>query len=315
METSVAARPRLAADLVRTLCQNSQAPEDVNENAPSEILHDFLFLGDADNASSLHQLQHFRINRMLSVTTARELGEHDGIERQFLYIRDVESENIAMLFDPACDFINTAKSSGSRVMVHCMAGRSRSAALVIVYLMRSLHMTLNDAFSSVKKKRPIVFPNCGFWQQLMEEEFKLFGSNSPVPKAYEKALAVFEGGAKLSPSKLFKQYMVAAVIDDIALAKEGKRRTLEEWLSIWPATQSIEDVFMCSIEQVQTEARALAVEFIGELYLSQHFTLAEVCEGFSLLQALDLEDLRIDVPKVDEYIAEMIAEAEKHGLL
>jgi len=38
-----------------------------------------------------------------------------------------------------------------------MAGVSRSATLVIAYLMSSLNVSLNEAFTMVKSKRKIVF--------------------------------------------------------------------------------------------------------------------------------------------------------------
>lgn len=307
-------RPQLSAAWISLLCQQ-RSGDDNGGNPPTEVLDNFLFLGDLENASSLSQLQHFDISCVLSVVTARELGNHPGMERLFLNIRDSDKENIAMLFEPACEFIQRAKAAGKRILVHCMAGRSRSATLVIAFLMRSSNMTLHDAFVFVKQKRPIVYPNIGFWLQLMEEELKLFGTNSPTPSNYVQALAIHGGHLEISPSKLFNQYMVAAALEQSSYALEQKKRTLDEWPCGWPATKSIEDLFMASIEHVRCDARTTAVEFIGELLSRKHFTSAEVLEGFALLQSLDLDDLRLDVPKIDEYIAQMIEEAGAHGLL
>jgi protein-tyrosine phosphatase len=51
-------------------------------------------------------------------------------------------------------------------MVHCKAGMSRSAALVIAYLMIEHKWPYEDAFTYVKKKRHIIAPNEGFVRQL-----------------------------------------------------------------------------------------------------------------------------------------------------
>jgi len=158
-----------------------------------------------------------------------------------------------------------------------------------------------------------VYQNVGFYKQLMDEELKLFGSSSPIPVNYEKAFAIFRGEIEISPSKIFKQFMVAAAQDDISYA-EKQKRTLDEWPNMWPASTSIQDIFMCSIENVRSDARALAVEFICELRSREHFTFAEVSEGFALLQGLDLDDMRIDVPLIDDYIAQILQEAETRGL-
>ena len=59
------------------------------------------------------------------------------------------------------------QSKGGRVFVHCHAGISRSATVCIAYLMQQKQMTLNDAYSFVKSKRPIISPNLHFMGQLM----------------------------------------------------------------------------------------------------------------------------------------------------
>lgn len=62
--------------------------------------------------------------------------------------------------------------------MHCGAGASRSAALVIAYLMRSQRLTFQEALNYCKKKRPQVCPNLGFERQL---------------KLYEKNLKIRRG--------------------------------------------------------------------------------------------------------------------------
>lgn len=56
------------------------------------------------------------------------------------------------------------------VLVHCHAGVSRSATVVIAYLMQEKDLTFDQAFSFASKKRPVIFPNMGFQRQLQEWE-------------------------------------------------------------------------------------------------------------------------------------------------
>ena len=44
------------------------------------------------------------------------------------------------------------------MLVHCMAGVSRSATLVIAFLMLTRKLSLNEAFRVVKSRRKIVIP-------------------------------------------------------------------------------------------------------------------------------------------------------------
>lgn len=52
------------------------------------------------------------------------------------------------------------------VLVHCMAGISRSAAIVIAYLMATEQLDFDAALAKLREKRPIVNPNQGFCAQL-----------------------------------------------------------------------------------------------------------------------------------------------------
>ena len=62
------------------------------------------------------------------------------------------------------------RSSGSCILIHCMAGISRSVTLVIAYLMQHFGLTMQQAYQFVKEKRPAISPNLNFMGQLVEFE-------------------------------------------------------------------------------------------------------------------------------------------------
>jgi dual specificity phosphatase 10 len=76
-------------------------------------------------------------------------------------------------FKDCFDFIDDASQNG-KVLVHCVAGVSRSASVVIAYLMNHQKMTLSDAFSFVQERRNKIFPNESFRKQLRQYEQDLF---------------------------------------------------------------------------------------------------------------------------------------------
>ena len=74
-------------------------------------------------------------------------------------------------------FIRDSINSGGTVLVHCFAGVSRSSTCVIAYLMQEKKKTFFEAFTFVRSKRQIAFPNIGFQKQLAELELTLSGKN------------------------------------------------------------------------------------------------------------------------------------------
>lgn len=58
------------------------------------------------------------------------------------------------------------RAQGTRVLVHCKMGVSRSAATVLAYAMKQYECSLEQALRHVQELRPIARPNPGFLRQL-----------------------------------------------------------------------------------------------------------------------------------------------------
>jgi protein-tyrosine phosphatase len=101
-------------------------------------------------------------------------------------VLDMPFENLLRHFRPAIDFIAKAIKSGGVVLVHCYAGVSRSASVVIAYLMKELGLPALDAMTYVRKRRPIIFPNPGFQRQLFDFEKHLRATQSKVMNDYQE---------------------------------------------------------------------------------------------------------------------------------
>jgi hypothetical protein len=60
---------------------------------------------------------------------------------------------------------------GHRILVHCMAGRQRSAASVAMFLIFQKHFTTNQAIRYLREKRPVAFmPQPNFLESIQEFE-------------------------------------------------------------------------------------------------------------------------------------------------
>uniref|UniRef100_A0A3P8UBQ4 Dual specificity phosphatase 16 n=1 Tax=Amphiprion percula TaxID=161767 RepID=A0A3P8UBQ4_AMPPE len=63
-------------------------------------------------------------------------------------VNDSFCEKILPWLDRSVEFIEKAKASNARVLVHCLAGISRSATIAIAYIMKKMDMTLDEAYRS-----------------------------------------------------------------------------------------------------------------------------------------------------------------------
>jgi protein-tyrosine phosphatase/thiol-disulfide isomerase/thioredoxin len=140
-----------------------------------------LFLSNWPSSENVELLKHDGIRAILTAETRSRTREvlNDyaslGISYRQIYIDDSPTENISLYFNPTYDFIEDHISKGQNVLVNCHAGVSRSATLVLNWIIRTWYKACPplDPYESVlnaliflRKKRPIVNPNLGFKKQL-----------------------------------------------------------------------------------------------------------------------------------------------------
>ncbi|XP_014811838.1 PREDICTED: dual specificity protein phosphatase 13 isoform B-like [Calidris pugnax] len=154
-----------------------------------------LYLGDAWAARSKTTLQSLNITHILnaadgpySINTGAKYYKDLQIEYYGVEAFDDPSFDLSIFFYDAANFIGKAlNTSGGKVFVHCAMGISRSASLVLAFLMIHENMTLVDALKTVSAHRDIC-PNSGFLSQLRDLDIKLNeerkGTREPAAKEY-----------------------------------------------------------------------------------------------------------------------------------
>lgn len=164
-------------------CDSSLGLEDDRE-FPVEILP-HLFLGNAANSEDSQALLKHSIQYILNVTPdlPNVFEEHGNIKYMQIPIADHWSQNLASHFPKAIEFIDEARSHNKGILVHCLAGVSRSVTITVAYLMYKCSLNLNDAFNMVRSRKSNIAPNFHFMEQLhsFERELKLdISSQSPT---------------------------------------------------------------------------------------------------------------------------------------
>jgi protein-tyrosine phosphatase len=110
------------------------------------------------------------LSHVLSVHTKLKREKSKHITWKGIDLVDQWDTPISDYFDETYDFIDSTRKG---ILVHCIAGYSRSTTVVIAYLMRKFNVTFYEAYHYVRVHRSVTRPNPGFIEQLRKYEQEL----------------------------------------------------------------------------------------------------------------------------------------------
>ncbi|GAA5842339.1 hypothetical protein JCM11251_003988 [Rhodosporidiobolus azoricus] len=179
---------------------------------PSRILP-YLYLGNLNHASNALMLKELGITHVVSLgesalhpprapstfsaltapfrsspsSSSDDLPENSlWLEERLGNISVLDMKNVAddgidsiqPCIDEALEFIENARQAGGRVLVHCKVGVSRSASIVIAYLMKEWNLDLASAYLLTRSRRLniLIQPNLPFMATLHAFEGALLES-------------------------------------------------------------------------------------------------------------------------------------------
>lgn len=150
---------------------------DFDYNGMSQV-YPGIFITNWESSMDFGLLKRNKIKAIIGLThsekpdSIKKFYRDNGIEYVHIYIEDMPSEPISKYFDESVEFIGRNLNDGKNVLVHCMAGISRSATIVLAYLTAikdngtvNPETLINDTIREVTRYRPIN-PNPGFLEQL-----------------------------------------------------------------------------------------------------------------------------------------------------
>uniref|UniRef100_A0A3P8P097 Dual specificity protein phosphatase n=1 Tax=Astatotilapia calliptera TaxID=8154 RepID=A0A3P8P097_ASTCA len=135
-----------------------------------------LFIGDMSVANDRYSLWKLGITHVVNAAHGKThcQGSHyfygSTVDYYGVPADDSPSFDLSRYFFPSAEYIHNALDT--TILVHCAVGVSRSASIVLAYLMIHHNYTLLDAINKVKERRWI-FPNRGFLKQLRALDMKL----------------------------------------------------------------------------------------------------------------------------------------------
>mmetsp|Transcript_58023 Transcript_58023/g.136270 ORF Transcript_58023/g.136270 Transcript_58023/m.136270 type:complete len:524 (-) Transcript_58023:284-1855(-) len=146
---------------------------------PSQALP-YLYIGGLESAQDPQVHSDLKIRHVISILAdPNRVRPPDAMSRQLkLKLRDEEDEDIEGVFEQAQAFLAQSVADGGNVLIHCKMGRSRSATLVLMWMVHHHRMTLAAAWRKLKGCRRQIGLNSGFTRTLIDFEKRTTGTST-----------------------------------------------------------------------------------------------------------------------------------------
>lgn len=154
-------------------------PQDIVEIIPH------LYISNWDTSNNPEMIYNYNITGVITLESTPKPNsilnyyQNNNIQNMYIYIGDSPQEDISQYFDSTYDFIKNHIDAGGNVLVHCMAGISRSSSIILNYIMRNMYENgkvktcpcklFEDVLDYARQQRPIINPNHGFKKQLLQK--------------------------------------------------------------------------------------------------------------------------------------------------
>ncbi|CAN9503405.1 unnamed protein product [Ophioblennius macclurei] len=128
-----------------------------------------LYIGTAADLNDPQALADAAISHILSVDSedpSQRLPADAQFLRKWINVTDEVTSDLLSYMDDCIVFIQQAVDGGRAALVHCQAGRSRSATIVTAYLMQKYRLRFTEAYHRLKSIKQDVQVNSGFEEQL-----------------------------------------------------------------------------------------------------------------------------------------------------
>ena len=161
--------------------------KEIKKSNNIDKITDKIYLGDIEGATDFNYFKREQIHNVISIVNEPpEYPEEMKINQKSFKIEDRFNYNIIQYFKECIDFIENS----DKIYIHCLFGISRSATIVIAYLMWKTHSNFEDTYNYIKKRRPKVEPNNGFISQLKQFETLLKNNNYKLENINFKSINI-----------------------------------------------------------------------------------------------------------------------------
>lgn len=141
-----------------------------DRSGPHDMWHDLIYLSDGSVPYNIAKMESMKFRTIIDLSGGQLYEVPEGCKYVRLEIDDLCTADIFSVIDEGYGPIDDCVVMNERCLIHCAMGASRSATLVICWLMTRQKMSLRKALNHCKARRYAVRPNNGFFKQLRHFE-------------------------------------------------------------------------------------------------------------------------------------------------
>ena len=129
-------------------------------------IDDTVYLGNAYNAADYYYLKNFGITGIVNACNEISNYFEDDFEYFKIDILDINNSSIYKFFDPFISFVEGILDNNGKIMIHCYMGSSRSAILVVLYLIKYKSYSMDNSIRFITDRRKRVNINVTYIEEL-----------------------------------------------------------------------------------------------------------------------------------------------------
>lgn len=156
---------------------------------------------------------------IFNVTYEVPLFRLEGVESYRIPVSDDNKEELSPYFDEVGAKLDEVAKRDQVAICHCMAGVSRSATLVLAYLIKYGGLSLESAYQELRSRRFVARPNLNFLRQLSNYEAELYGEEKRSPWASY----TLNGITREMPQFIIDNYASNYTFEFMGPEKSGKK--------------------------------------------------------------------------------------------
>jgi hypothetical protein len=136
-----------------------------------------LFISNYSSSTNYNLLKNLGIKEVLCINSFFNPPYPNDFEYHSFIAYDDFNENISIFFPEAINIIYMALSSKKKILVHCQAGRSRSASLILAFIIKfftdSRYQYLPFTNLINQSENTVMFPYLAFWNEFIRKKQEL----------------------------------------------------------------------------------------------------------------------------------------------